>query len=92
MAKREAESATIFIRDSMFCVDNMSGIGFLTSNEKSITINNSDNRPRDASCFNFRSFLNYLLPSPSVVTNQLSVALFDATFSEISDNLPNRMT
>ena len=58
MAEREAEAATITIRDFIFCVDNMSGVGFLDSTGKFITITDPDNRPRDVSYFTFRSSLN----------------------------------
>ena len=124
MAERKAKAAAISIRDSIFlCVDHMSGIGFLTSKEISVTINDPANRPRDISYFTFRPFLNphtvdprapntvqrfefslrlphnlpsssvnLSLPRPSVVTNQSSVATFDATLSKLSDILLNRVT
>ena len=38
MAKWEAESAFVSIRDSIFNVVNMSGVGFLDSTGKSITM------------------------------------------------------
>ena len=58
MAEREAEAAAISIRDSILCVDNMSSVGFLASQGKFVTIDDPDNRPRDVSCFTFRSSLN----------------------------------
>ena len=44
-------SNTSSIQNSIFCVDNMSCVGFLTSREKSITINDRDNRPPDVTYF-----------------------------------------
>ena len=58
IAEREAEVADISVRDSIFCVDNMSGVGFLDSTRKSVNIIEPDNRPRDVSYFTFRSSLN----------------------------------
>ena len=57
-AEWEAEAAAIAIRDSIFFVDNISDVGFLTSKGKSVTINDLDNHPRDLSYFTFRSSLN----------------------------------
>ena len=58
MAEREAEAASISTRDSIFCVANTSGVGFLDSTGKSVTISDPDNRPRDVSYFTFHSSLN----------------------------------
>ena len=51
IAEREAEVADISVRDSIFCVDNMSGVGFFDSAEMSVTITDPDNRPRDIFIF-----------------------------------------
>ena len=51
IAEREVEAADISIRDSIFCVDNISGVGFLDLAEKSVTITDPDNRPRDIFIF-----------------------------------------
>ena len=59
IAKNEAEVVVISIRDSIFCVDNISGVGFLDSTGESITITEPDNRPRDVSYFTFYSFVNH---------------------------------
>ena len=64
MAEREVESASVFIRGSIFNVVNMSGVGFLDSTGKSITISDPDNRPRDVSYFTFRSSFNPNLVDP----------------------------
>ena len=58
MAELEVGAATISIYDSVFCVDNMSDDGFLTSKGKSVTLNDPDNLPRDVSYFTFRLSLN----------------------------------
>ena len=46
MAEREAESASVSIRNSIFNVINMSGVGFLDSTGKSITISDPDEAKR----------------------------------------------
>ena len=38
MDEHEAEAAAVSIYDYIFCVDNTSGVGFLNSTEKSVTI------------------------------------------------------
>ena len=57
MAEREVESVSVFIRSSIFNVVNMSGVGFLDSTGKSITISDHDNRPHDVSYFTFARLL-----------------------------------
>ena len=49
IAEREVAAAAISIRDSICCIDNMSGVSFLDSNGKSVTVADPDNRPRDVS-------------------------------------------
>ena len=64
MTEREVEAASISIRDSIFSVANLSGVGFLDSTGKYVSISDSDNRPRDVSYFTFRSFLNPNIVDP----------------------------
>ena len=76
MAEREAEAAEISIGDSIFCVDNMSGVGFLDSTGKSVNIIEPDNRPRDVSYFTFRSSLN-----PNAIDYRAPNAVYQFEFS-----------
>ena len=64
MAERETEAASISIRDSMISVGNKSGVGFLDSTGKFVTISDPDNRLRDVSYFTFRSSFNPNLVDP----------------------------
>ena len=68
IAEREAEVSVISIRDSIFCVDNISGVGFLTSKEKAVTKNDPANRPRNTSYFSFRSSLTL---APFILQHQI---------------------
>ena len=76
MAKRETELMAIFVRDSIFLVDNMSVVGFLYLTGKSVTINDPDNRPRDVSYFIFRSSLN-----PNAVEDRVTITVHQFEFS-----------
>ena len=58
MSQWEVEIASLSIRGSIFCVANMSGVGFLDYTGKSVTISDPDNYPRDVSYFTFLSYLN----------------------------------
>jgi len=122
MAEREVDAASTSIRDSISSVANMSGLGFLDSTGKSLTISDPDNRSCDVSYFTFRSSLNrnnvdhcalntvnqfefssrlfdnlpsssvnISLPSPSIVPNQSSVHIFNATLSGLTDDQLNKM-
>ena len=101
----------------------MSSVCFLTSKLKSVTVNDTGNRPHDVSYFTVHSLLylhsidprspnavhqfefSFRLPhnspsssvnismlSPSVVTNQSSVAIFDIVLSRLLDSLLNQIT
>ena len=69
-------STAISIRDSIFCVDNMAGVGFLDSTGKSVTINYSDNHPRDVPSFTFLSYLK-----PNAVDDRAPHAVHQFEFS-----------
>ena len=58
MAEREAETAADSIRDSIFNVGNMIGVGFLNSKGKPVTITDPDHRPDDITYFTFRTTVN----------------------------------
>ena len=58
MAEREAEAVAHSLQPSIFCVYNMTSVGFLNSKEKSVTIDYSFFRPPDVSYFNFCSSIN----------------------------------
>ena len=101
----------------------MSGVGFLDSMEKSVTISDPDNRPHEVYYFTFHSslypnavdpqasnsvhqfefalcllhnstssFVNFSLPSPSIVPNQSLLLTFNETFSSLSDALLNQVS
>ena len=74
MAEREAETAADSIRDSLYRVGNMIGVGFLNSKGKSVTITDPDHRPNDISYFTFRTTVN-----PHLVDTRIpdSVNLFE---------------
>jgi len=74
MAEREAETAANSIRDSLFRVGNMIGVGFLNSKGKSVTITDPDHRPNDITYFTFRTTVN-----PHLVDTRIpdSVHLFE---------------
>ena len=76
MAEREVESVSVSIRGSIFNVVNMSGVGFLNSTGKSITISDPNNRPHDLSYFTFRSSLN-----PNTVDQRAPHAVYQFEFS-----------
>ena len=61
MAEREAETAADSIRDSVFNVDNMTGVGFLNSKGKPVTITDPDHRPDNITYFTFRATVNPIL-------------------------------
>ena len=117
MAEREAEVVATSIRDSIFCVANMSSVGFLDSTGKTATITDPDNHPRDISYYKFHSsvnpntvdprvpntvyhfefslrlprnslssFVNLSLPNASIVSNQSSDIIFNATLGGLSDD------
>ena len=76
MAEREVESAFVSIRGSIFNVVNMSGVSFLDSTGKPITISDPNNRPRDVSYFIFRSSLN-----PYTVYQRVTHVVYQFEFS-----------
>ena len=76
LPQREAEAAAISIHDSIFCVDNISGVGFLDSTGKSVTINYSDNHLRDVPSFTFLSSLK-----PNTVDDRAPHAVHQFEFS-----------
>ena len=57
--KREIEVADFPIRHSILNIDNIAGIGFLNSKEKSATIHESFNFPSDVSHFTLCSIIKY---------------------------------
>ena len=58
MAERETETAADSIRDSIFRVGNMTGVAFLTSKGRSVTITDPNRRPNDITYFTFRTTVN----------------------------------
>ena len=71
----------------------MSGVGFLDSMEKSVTISDPDNRPRDVSYFTFHSSLypNTVDPQASNTVHQFEFSLrlpHNSTSSFVNFSLP----
>ena len=58
IVERGAAPAVYFIRDSMFYLDNTTGLGILDCRGKTININNPSYRLFDVSYFSFRSNIN----------------------------------
>ena len=58
MAERGAKTATDSIRDSIFRVTNMIGVGFINSKEKSVAITDPPHRLNDITYFTFRANIN----------------------------------
>ena len=58
MTERETEIAAEFISDSLFRVTNMTGIDFLNSERKLVSITNPFRRLDDITYFNFRANIN----------------------------------
>ena len=58
MDEREAETATDSIRNSIFSVGNMIGVGFLNSKGKSVTITDPDHRSDGITYITFRTTVN----------------------------------
>ena len=77
MAEHEVEGAAISIRDSIFCVANMFGVGFRDSTGNFVTITDPDNHPRDASHLTFLSSLkpNTVDPHAPNTVHQLEFPL-----------------
>ena len=84
MTERDAETAADIIRDSIFRVTNMIGVGLLNSKEKSVAITDPAYRPDDITYFNFRAKIN-----PHLVDTRApnSVHLFEFTL-RLSNTIP----
>ena len=69
----------------IFCVDNMSCVGVITSKENFIVIHDLNNRPRTISYFTFHSFLNphtaYLRAPYAILQFDFSLRLHHNTSS-----------
>ena len=64
MAEIDAKIAADSIRDSIFRVDNMTGVGYLNSKEKSVTIDDHSSRPPNVAYITFRSTINPHIVDP----------------------------
>ena len=84
MTERDAETAADIIRDSIFRVTNMIGVGLLNSKGKSVAITDPAYRPDDITYFNFRAKIN-----PHLVDTRApnSVHLFEFTL-RLSNTIP----
>ena len=85
MAEREAETAADSIRDSIFCVGDMIGVGVLKFKGKSVTITDPDHRSDDITYFTFRTTVN-----PHLVDTRApdSIHLFEFS-SRLANTFPS---